>query len=327
LIHFYKRFRLKMIFDQEFIRKNITPCLSFVLLQVLRVNSILSFVGYKLERIIHEDFASKKHQHTEAKRKLEQLKDSERKKIRSSVDLNPANREDKVPNYWSLEPKINFTEDLEGDKLNCLRPDIVPSDSFQMVESDKTDDELKVNETSRDSTTSEVSRESDDLNVSECEEVVFVSMVDLSTKSFSQNGSAQKADADVPRSNSIADVNGKTNGSTNSDSNYDSHNLDASTDMQEPISKLVEFVVNEIHDLKQKRNAVNVSSERFMDINDENKDFIQKNPTNRNQDQVGDDKSGDKKKSEESRSGPVKAPIVNGKKSGGGKGKTKKKAA
>ena len=146
-----------MIFDQEFIRKNITPCLSFVLLQVLRVNSVLSFVGYKLERVSHEDFASKKH--TEAKRKLEQLKDSERKKIRSSVDLNPVNMEDKVPNYWSLEPKINFTEDLEGDKLNRLRPDIVPSDSFQMVESDKTDDELKVNETSRDSTTSEVSRE------------------------------------------------------------------------------------------------------------------------------------------------------------------------
>ena len=102
-----------------------------------------------------------------------------------------------------------------------------------------------------------------------------MSMVDLSTKSFSQNGSAQKADADVPRSNSIADVNDKTNGSTKSDSNYVSHKLDALTDMQEPISKLVEFVVNEIHDLKQKRNAVNVSSERFMDINDENKDFIQ----------------------------------------------------
>jgi len=316
-----------MIFDQEFIRKNITPCLSFVLLQVLRVNSVLSFVGYKLETIVHEDFASKKHQHTEAKRKLEQLKDSERKKIRSSVDLNPANREDKVPNYWNLEPKINFTEDLEGDKLNSLRPDIVPSDSFQMVESDKTDDELKVNETSRDSTTSEVSRESDDLNVSECEEVVFVSMVDLSTKSFSQNGSAQKADADVPRSNSIADVNDKTNGSTKSDSNYVSHKLDALTDMQEPISKLVESVVNGIHDIKHKDNAVNMSSDRIMDRNDENdenkenKDFIQKNPTNRNQDYVGD-KSGDKKKSEEPRSGPV-----NGKKSGGGKGKTKKKAA
>merc|ERR1712029_359916 len=183
------------------------------------------------------------------------------------------------------------------------------------------------NETSRDSTTSEVSRESDDLNVSECEEVVFVSMVDLSTKSFSQNGSAQKADADVPRSNSIADVNGKTNGSTNSDSNYDSHNLDASTDMQEPISKLVESVVNGIHDIKHKDNAVNMSSDRIMDRNDENdenkenKDFIQKNQTNRNQDYVGD-KSGDKKKSEEPRSGPV-----NGKKSGGGKGKTKKKAA
>ena len=116
---------------------------------------------------------------------------------------------------------------------------------------------------------------SDDLNVSECEEVVFVSMVDLSTKSFSQNSSAQKADADVSLSNSIASVQSKTIGSTNSDSNYDSHNLDASTDMQEPISKLVELVVNEIHDLKQKRNAVNVSSERFMDINDENKDFIQ----------------------------------------------------
>merc|ERR1712029_559068 len=185
------------------------------------------------------------------------------------------------------------------------------------------------NETSRDSTWGEVSRESDDLNVSECEEVVFVSMVDLSTKSCSQNGSAQKADADVPRSNSIADVNGKTNGSTNSDSNYDSHNLDASTDMQEPISKLVELVVNEIHDLKHKENAVNLSSERFMDRNDENdenKDFIQKNPTNRNQDHVGD-KSGNKEKSEEPRSGPVKTPIVNGKKSGGGKGKTKKKAA
>ena len=122
---------------------------------------------------------------------------------------------------------------------------------------------------------------SDDLNVSECEEVVFVSMVDLSTKSFSQNSSAQKADADVSLSNSIASVQSKTIGSTNSDSNYDSHNLDASTDMQEPISKLVELVVNEIHDLKQKRNAVNVSSERFMDRNDENdenkenKDFIQ----------------------------------------------------
>merc|ERR1712029_346454 len=205
----------------------------------------------------------------------------ERKKIRSSVDLNPANREDKVPNYWSLEPKINFTEDLEGDKLNRLRPDIVPSDSFQMVESDKTDDELKVNETSRDSTTSEVSRESDDLNVSECEEVVFVSMVDLSTKSFSQNGSAQKADADVPRSNSIADVNDKTNGSTKSDSNYVSHKLDALTDMQEPISKLVESVVNGIHDIKHKDNAVNMSSDRIMDRDDENdenkenKDFIQ----------------------------------------------------
>merc|ERR1712029_271662 len=137
------------------------------------------------------------------------------------------------------------------------------------------------NETSRDSTWGEVSRESDDLNVSECEEVVFVSMVDLSTKSFSQNGSAQKADADVPRSNSIADVNDKTNGSTKSDSNYVSHKLDALTDMQEPISKLVESVVNGIHDIKHKDNAVNMSSDRIMDRNDENdenkenKDFIQ----------------------------------------------------
>ena len=105
-----------------------------------------------------------------------------------------------------------------------------------------------------------------------------MSMVDLSTKSFSQNSSAQKADADVSLSNSIASVKSKTIGSTNSDSNYDSHNLDASTDMQEPISKLVELVVNEIHDLKHKENAVNLSSERFMDRNnenDENKDFIQ----------------------------------------------------
>jgi len=277
-----------MILNQDYIRRKVSPFLSFVLLDVFHVNFFLSLIGYKLETL--EDDKTEKHKHPEAKRKLEQLQDAERKKIRHSVNqLDPQKvdsdlkKKGEVPTNWSLEPKINFSEDLKDVNLNCFRPnkDFAPNN--------KGDEEIENGESNDNETPIDalIEASNDSLNVSSCDEVVFVSMVDVSTKSFSTND-AKNEEVIVTESTSKADT-----------------NCEAIKELcGDVLNEIVKSGVNGIRDVKKQESKLHVNSEYHKDRDDnkENWDF----------------KQVEEEKIKESSRIPVKT-------AGGGKGKNKKK--
>jgi len=240
-----------MILNQDYIRRKVSPFLSFVLLDVFHVNFFLSLIGYKLETL--EDDKTEKHKHPEAKRKLEQLQDAERKKIRHSVNqLDPQKvdsdlkKKGEVPTNWSLEPKINFSEDLKDVNLNCFRPnkDFAPNN--------KGDEEIENGESNDNETPIDalIEASNDSLNVSSCDEVVFVSMCDAKNEEVIVTESTSKADTNCE---AIKELCGDV------------------------LNEIAKSGVNGIRDVKKQESKLHVNSEYHKDSDDnkENWDFKQ----------------------------------------------------
>merc|ERR1712098_800263 len=100
----------------------------------------------------------------------------------------------------------------------------------------------------------------DSLNVSSCDEVVFVSMVDVSTKSFSTND-AKNEEVIVTESTSKADT-----------------NCEAIKELcGDVLNEIVKSGVNGIRDVKKQESKLHVNSEYHKDRDDnkENWDFKQ----------------------------------------------------
>jgi len=259
-----------------------------VLIDFFHVNFFLSLIGYKLETL--EDDKTEKHKHPEAKRKLEQLQDAERKKIRHSVNqLDPQKvdsdlkKKEEVHTNWSLEPKINFSENLKDVNLNCFRPnkDFAPNN--------KGDEEIENGESNDNETPIDalIEASNDSLNVSSCDEVVFVSMVDVSTKSFSTND-AKNEEVIVTESTSKADT-----------------NCEAIKELcGDVLNEIAKSGVNGMRDVKKQESKLQEISEYHKDRDDNKENW--------------DYKQVEEEKIKESSRIPVKT-------AGGGKGKNKKK--